>query len=120
LFTIISLSIEGVAVGEIPSLKDQSILWRHLMMYELLSDYEILRIQLRPIVNTLICGAMDRPRAQGPSIFKCLQRRQDVMMQEDQNDVFWLLRCGRYMQRHFFKDQLQDDVQIQISKNQND
>jgi hypothetical protein len=37
--------LQGLAVGELPSLNDQSIIWCHQIMYNLLSDYEILRVQ---------------------------------------------------------------------------
>ncbi|CAF1636410.1 unnamed protein product, partial [Rotaria sp. Silwood1] len=53
---IINLLI-GLAVGEIPSLKTQGTSSRTLLMYNLLSDYEIMRIQFHLLINAVVsCG----------------------------------------------------------------
>jgi hypothetical protein len=44
----------GLAVGEIPTLKTQAKLYRNIMLYELLSDYELLHLQLKSIMRTFI------------------------------------------------------------------
>ncbi len=106
---------QGLAVGELPSLNDQSIIWRHRMMYDLLSDYEILRIQLRPIVDCFTCGYLHKIKHR-PGIFKFLQRRQDIIIEQDQNKVFWLLRFGRYIQKHAFEERIQDNVKLPADK----
>ncbi len=61
-------------MGELPSSKDQSVTWRHQIMYNLLSDYEILRVQLRP----LTCGYLNKTRRCGQGLFKFLQRLHKV------------------------------------------
>jgi hypothetical protein len=49
-FTIII----GLAVGEIPTLKTRAELSRNIMLYELLSDYEILHLQLQRIARKVV------------------------------------------------------------------
>ncbi|CAF1113423.1 unnamed protein product [Didymodactylos carnosus] len=44
----------GLAVGEIPTLKTQAKLHRDIMLYELLSDYEILHLQIKRLYRFLI------------------------------------------------------------------
>ncbi|CAF1467011.1 unnamed protein product [Adineta ricciae] len=107
---VVNLMI-SIAVGEIPSLKDQSIVWRHKMMYNLVSDYEILRAQLRLIVNRMTCCRSHRSKQRGPRLLKFLQYRQDQSLQQDDNNVFFLVRFGRYMQKHFFDERIQDNVE---------
>ncbi len=108
--------LQGLAVGELPSLNDQSVTWRHQMMYNLLSDYEILRVQLRPLVDCFTCGFLSRTKRRGPGLLKFLQRRQDVKIQRDENEVFWLLRFGRYTQKHFFDERIQDNINLPVDK----
>ncbi|UJR12614.1 hypothetical protein I4U23_016789 [Adineta vaga] len=114
---VVNLMI-SVAVGEIPSLKEQSIAWRHKMIYNVLSDYEILRYQIRHLVDCVTCGFLNRTEGRGPRIFKFLQRHQDLIMQEDEKNVFYLIRFGRYVQKHFFRQQIQDNVEIRVDRDQ--
>ncbi len=86
------------------------------MMYDLLSDYEILRVQLRPLIDCFTCGYLNRTKDRGPGIFKFLRRRQDLIIQRDENQVFWLVRCGRYIQKHFFEERIQDNVKLPAEK----
>ncbi|CAF0795396.1 unnamed protein product, partial [Adineta ricciae] len=111
---VVNLMI-SIAVGEIPSLKDQSIVWRHKMMYNLVSDYEILRAQLRLIVNRMTCCRSHRSKQRGPRLLKFLQYRQDQSLQQDENNVFFLVGFGRYMQKHFFDERIQDNVETVVS-----
>jgi hypothetical protein len=85
-------------------------------MYNLLSDYEILRFQLRPLVDCFTCGSLSRTKRRGPGLLKFLQRRQDVKIQRDENEVFWLLRFGRYTQKHFFEERIQDNINLPVEK----
>ena len=86
------------------------------MMYNLLSDYEILRVQLRPLVDCFTCGLLSRTKRRGPNLLKFLRRRQDVKIHRDENDVSWLLRFGRYTQKHFFEERIQDNVNVPDEK----
>ena len=45
----------GLSVGEIPSLMKQGNLLRHRMLYDLLSDCEILRLQFKRLGHFLSC-----------------------------------------------------------------
>ena len=107
-----------LTVGEIPPLKEQSIIWLHRMMYNVLSDYEILRIQLHLIVDCFTCGYFNRTKRYGPHEFKFLQRYQDLTTYRDENHIFCLLRFGHYTQKHFFDARIQDNVEIPIIKDQ--
>lgn len=85
-------------------------------MYNLLSDYEILRVQLRPLIDCFTCDYLNKTTRRGPGICKCLQRRQDLTVQRDENQVFWLVRFGRYVQKHFLEERIQDTVKLPADK----
>jgi hypothetical protein len=89
---------------------DQSVLRRHQIMYNILSDYEILRVQLRPIVDFFSCYSLNKIRRHGPEIFKFLRRHQDMQIQQDENRVFWPRRFKNYSQKHIFHQLIQDNV----------
>ncbi|CAF4213788.1 unnamed protein product [Rotaria sordida] len=115
---VVNLMI-SVAVGEIPSLKEQSIAWRHKMLYIVVSDYEILRYQIRHLVDFFTCGFLNRIERRGPRGLKFLQRRQDFIMEQDENDAC-LTRFGRKIQKHFFEQQIQDNVEMPIDKDESE
>jgi len=89
-------------------------------MYNALSDYEILRIQLRHVVDVFTCGYLNRTQQRGPHGFKFLQRRQDLTMYVDEKNVFWALRFKRYIHKHFFAEQIQDNVEIPVDNDKAD
>jgi hypothetical protein len=85
-------------------------------MYNALSDYEIIRMQLRHVVDFFTCGYLNRTGRRGPHGFKFLQRRQDLTMYLDEKNVSYVLRFGRYMQKHCFDERIQDNVEIPVDK----
>ena len=96
----------GLAVGEIPSLLTQGTLWRHIVLYDLLSDYEILRIRLILLFDYLsgnrFCGRpipWFRPRP-----YFVLENDESVHPMGKLGDMW------KYTEKHFFFEQIQDTV----------
>ncbi|CAF3125410.1 unnamed protein product [Rotaria sp. Silwood2] len=102
---VINLLI-GLAVGEIPSLMTQGSLWRTGLLYNLLSDYEIMRVQFTLFFRTLFSCACCKNGASW-FIYKPY-----TVLQKDENvgPMGKLDEAGKYMNKHFFAQQIYDNI----------
>jgi hypothetical protein len=91
-----------VAVGEIPSLTVQGKMWQSQMLYDLLSDYSIVSMQMIRLINFITCGAI------GHWLFK--QRLQPIVIREHDLKGTWLENKWKYVQMNFFEEKIQDDI----------
>jgi len=91
-----------VAVGEIPSLTVKGQIWQSQMLYDLLSDYSIVLLQIMRLINYISCGAI------GHWLFK--QRLQPIVIREHDLKGTWLENKWKYVQMNFFDEKIQDDI----------
>lgn len=116
IITIISIcNILGLAVGEIPTLKDKETLWRTQILFDLLSDYEILRIRFILIFDFLSCNCCRcckllwfRPRP-----YYILENNELV------SPMGKLDSLHNYTEKHFLKEQIQDNIKPLIKTSDN-
>jgi hypothetical protein len=92
----------GVAVGEMPSLTVQGQTWQSQMLYDLLSDYFIVSIQIVRFANFLTCGYLRR-RLYNRGL------QPIVVLEEDKTDS-WFKRAKKYVQMHFLDEKIQEDI----------
>jgi len=97
-------------VGEIPNLMTQGTLWRNQMLYDLMSEYEILRLQLCRLGNFLMC---------------CRGRRISHMCSKplaswtnDEKDQGHLTKAWNYTEKYFWHEQIQDSIPPKIEAKQ--
>ncbi|CAF1173022.1 unnamed protein product [Adineta ricciae] len=102
---IINLMI-GLAVGEIPTLMDEGTLWRNQMLYNFLSDAEILRLQIRRFLNWICCNRLNR--------MQFMRRRPVRLLTLDERGKIFYERAWRYTRKHFFNEQIQDNINSTI------
>jgi hypothetical protein len=98
-----------VAVGEMPSLTAKGETCQSQMLYDLLSDYSIILIQLMRFIDYIFCGFLSNRIAK-----KSLQPIS--ILEYNQNDD-WQKKAWKYAQRNFFDEKIQDDI---IQKNTSD
>jgi len=100
-----------LAVGEIPSLKTQGKLWRIGLLYDQLSDYEIMRIQFNIFLNACF------------SIICCKGKiswfvpKPYTILQEDQmlgGMGKWYGKAWKYINKNFFNQQIQDNIKQNV------
>ncbi|CAF3799594.1 unnamed protein product [Adineta steineri] len=103
---IVNLMI-GLAVGEIPTLMDEGTLWRDTMLYDFVSDGEILRLQFLRLMRFLSCYQLSR--------IPCMIPRPIVMLTYDERAHGWFEKAWHYTMKHFFHEKIQDDVELKIS-----
>jgi hypothetical protein len=103
-------SVSGLAVGEIPSLMVQGTLWRNQMLYNFLSDSEILRLQFRRLSILLSCYRMNRT--------SYLRYRPILLLTHDEREHNYVEKAWHYTEKHFFKEQIQDNIKLSISTKQ--
>ncbi|CAF3665549.1 unnamed protein product [Adineta steineri] len=103
---IVNLMI-GLAVGEIPTLMDEGTLWRDTMLYNFVSDGEILRLQFLRLMRFLSCYQLTR--------IPCMIPRPIIMLTYDERAHGWFEKAWHYTMKHFFEEKIQDDVELKIS-----
>ncbi|CAF1423214.1 unnamed protein product [Adineta steineri] len=96
----------GLAVGEIPTLLTTGTLWQTQILFDLLSDYEILRIRLVLIFDFLSCNRFThcqipwfRPRPYAT-----------LLKDELVSPMGPLGSAWNYTEKHFFHEQIQDNI----------
>ncbi|CAF3896320.1 unnamed protein product, partial [Rotaria sp. Silwood1] len=92
----------SVAVGEIPSLTVQGKIWQTQMLYDLLSDYSIVSLQLIRLINCISCGAFGR--------WLLKQRIQPIFILEHDQKGTWYENAWKYVKKNFFDEKIQDDI----------
>ena len=100
-------SLSGLAVGEIPTLMDEGTLWRNQMLYKILSESEILRLQFSRFVNFLSCYQANRT--------SCMRHRPVLLLTLDEKAHGWYEKAWNYTMKHFFREQIQDNVDSNMS-----
>jgi hypothetical protein len=104
----------GLAVGEIPSLRDQSTVWRSQMLYDLLSDYSILTLQLIRLVNCLTCGKFQHWFVN--KLLRGGKRLRPIVVIERDETGSRLRRAWNYTNKNFFEEKIQDDIILNMNK----
>lgn len=89
-------------MGEIPSLTDQGKIWQSQVLYQLLSDYSIVSLQLIRLINLISCGFL------GHQLFK--KRLQPIAILEHNQKGHWYENAWKYVQKNFFDEKIQDDI----------
>ncbi|CAF1042536.1 unnamed protein product [Adineta steineri] len=97
---------QGLAVGEIPTLMDEGTLWRDTMLYNFVSDGEILRLQFLRLMRFLSCYQLTR--------IPCMIPRPIIMLTYDERAHGWFEKAWHYTMKHFFEEKIQDDVELKI------
>lgn len=110
---LININRLGLAVGEIPTLLTQGTLWRIDILYSLLSDYEILRLRLIHAFDSVTCHRFRytqnpwfRPRP-----YSILEKN------ELDSPMGPIGKAWRYTVKHFFREQIQDNIKPSIKSN---
>ncbi len=97
-------------MGEVPSLTEKGKIWQSQMLYDLLSDYSIVTMQVIRFLNFLSCGYF------GGRLFT--KRLKPILVREHDLKPKMDKRAWKYVQMNFFDEKIQDDI-IPI-KNLND
>ncbi|CAF3676752.1 unnamed protein product [Adineta steineri] len=97
---------QGLAVGEIPTLMEEGTLWRDKMLYNFVSDGEILRLQFLRLMRFLSCYQLTR--------IPCMIPRPIIMLTYDERAHGWFEKAWHYTMKHFFEEKIQDDVELKI------
>ncbi|CAF3715438.1 unnamed protein product [Adineta steineri] len=105
---IINLLI-GLAVGEIPTLMVEGTLWRNQMLYDFVSDGEILRLQFLRLMKFLCCYQLYR--------ISRIRARPIHLLTFDDRANGWIGKAWYFTKKHFFEEKIQDDVELKISSN---
>ncbi len=92
-------------MGEIPSLTEQGKLWRAQMLYNLLSDYELIFLQLARFIDLVLCG---RPYLIVRKLMGAATR--PVVIFEHDKKGHWFARAWDYTKKNFYDEKIQDDV----------
>ncbi len=79
------------------------------MIYNLLSDYEILRLQFIRLFDFLACGHLYEKRKN--NLF-FVRRRPRVILADDANKLNWLETAWEYTSRNFFEERIQDNIKL--------
>ncbi|CAF4098910.1 unnamed protein product [Adineta steineri] len=99
----------GLAVGEIPTLMVEGTLWRNQMLYDFVSDGEILRLQFLRLMKFLCCYQLYR--------ISRIRARPIHLLTFDDRANGWIGKAWYFTKKHFFEEKIQDDVELKISSN---
>jgi hypothetical protein len=91
-----------VAVGEMPSLTTKGKMWQSQMLYDLLSDYSIISLQIIRFINFISCGFL------GDWLSK--KRLHPIIIREHDQHGTWYEKAWKYTQRNFFDEKIQDNI----------
>ncbi|CAF4082826.1 unnamed protein product [Adineta steineri] len=103
------LILLGLAVGEIPTLMVEGTLWRNQMLYDFVSDGEILRLQFLRLMKFLCCYQLYR--------ISRIRARPIHLLTFDDRANGWIGKAWYFTKKHFFEEKIQDDVELKISSN---
>ncbi len=100
-----------MAVGEIPSLKTQGKLWRIGLLYDQLSDYEIMRIQFNIFLNacfSIIC-------CKG-KISWLVPKPHTILQEGPMFGVMgkWFGKAWKNINNNFINQQIQDNIKQNV------
>ncbi|CAF4205794.1 unnamed protein product, partial [Adineta steineri] len=98
-----------LAVGEIPTLMVEGTLWRNQMLYDFVSDGEILRLQFLRLMKFLCCYQLYR--------ISRIRARPIHLLTFDDRANGWIGKAWYFTKKHFFEEKIQDDVELKISSN---
>jgi hypothetical protein len=89
-------------VGEVPSLTDKGKMWQSQMLYDLLSDYSIVSMQVIRFINFASCGIL------GHRLFR--ERLKPIVIREHDLKGTWYENAWTSVQMNFFDEKIQDDI----------
>lgn len=89
-----------MAVDEIPSLTEQGKIWQMQELYDVLSDYSIITLQILRFSDFVFCGLVRRLFFQ--------DRRQAILTFEHDQKGKRYQNARKYVQKHFFDEKIQD------------
>jgi hypothetical protein len=114
-------------VGEIPTLKTRAELHRNIMLYELLSDYEILHLQLQRIAREVVSliSRCCRKRCARPTTFEELQMSESfwrplrvyaetfIHLDQLEQDNFFLIRFFKWLGSKISQNDIETHIAYQ-------
>ncbi len=89
-------------MGEVPSLTIKGQLWQSQMLYDLLSDYSIISIQVIRFIDFISCGYLHH--------WLLNKQLYPIVILEHNQRGNWYERGWKYAQMNFFEEKLQDDI----------
>ena len=107
---MINVNRLGLAVGEIPTLLTQGTMWRIDILYNLLSDYEILRLRFVLAFDCITCHRFRHRQIPWfrPRPYSILEKN------ELGSSMGFIGKAWKYTEKHFFKEQIQDNINPSI------
>ena len=100
-----------MAVGEIPSLTIQGKIWQTQMVYDLLSDYSIVSLQIMRFFNFISCGCLRR--------YILKRGYEPIFILEENLKGTWHKRAWKYVKTNFFDEKIQEDIILIDNSNDN-
>ncbi len=79
------------------------------MIYNLLSDYEILRLQFIRFFDFLLRGHLYEKQKNN---LLCVRRRPRVILEDDANKSWCLVAAWKYTKKNFFEERIQDNIKL--------
>jgi hypothetical protein len=89
-------------VGEIPSLTIQGRIWQSQMLYDLLSDYSIVSLELIRLSKFITCGFTD------PWLFQ--KGLQPILIREHDLKGGRTENAWKDVKKNFFDEKIQEDI----------
>lgn len=111
-----------MAVGEIPTLVEQGKLLQSSIYYELLSDYEILRLQIRSlilwIISHIFCCSSSSFKHQlyGLVDRSFLRQRPILFLTHDGNRYGIFARFVRFLNTNVLNEQIQESIDDEVKE----
>ncbi|CAF2813314.1 unnamed protein product [Rotaria sp. Silwood2] len=118
---VINLLI-GLAVGEIPTLVQQGTLLQSRIYYDTLSDYEILRLQIRSVILWILshtcccCSSSFRHKLYRLVDRSFLHQHPILFQTKDRKENNVLERIGQYLKKNVLNEQIQESVDEEVKQ----
>ncbi|CAF1120790.1 unnamed protein product [Rotaria sordida] len=118
---VINLLI-GLAVGEIPTLVQQGTLLQSRIYYDTLSDYEILRLQIRSVILWIIshicccCSSSFKYKIYRLVDRSFLHQRPILFQIHDRKKHNLPKRIGHYIKKNILNEQIQESVDEEVKE----
>ncbi|CAF0747482.1 unnamed protein product [Rotaria sp. Silwood1] len=118
---VINLLI-GLAVGEIPTLVEQGTLLQSRISYDTLSDYEILRLQIRSVFLWIIshiccCCSSSFKHKLYLLVDRSFLHQHPILFQiNDRKENSILKRIAQYLKKNILNEQIQENVDEEVKE----
>ncbi|CAF0792131.1 unnamed protein product [Adineta steineri] len=113
MYTVKEWYKQGLAVGEIPTLMDEGTRWRNQMLYNFVSDGEILRLQFHRFIKFVCCCKYWNRKSR-------MSSQPVALLTFDQRAHGCCQKAWHYTKNHFFDEKIQDDIKLKITSNDDD